>query len=125
MDITYEDFLKLLKELSYTSDNDEECSIIQTLNMLQGKWVEHILFYLCKKESARFGEIHKAYPNISKTMLSTVLKQLEQDDLVIRKQFNEIPPHTEYSLTDDGKALMPIFYEMYKWGIHHFANDNG
>lgn len=123
MEITYENFLKLLSESDYTSGGDGECPVTQTLNLLQGKWVEHILFYLCKKESARFGEIHNAYPNISKTMLSSVLKQLEQEELVIRKQFNEIPPHTEYSLTDAGKALMPIFYEMFKWGSLYLAKN--
>ena len=46
---------------------------------------------------------------VPQTMLSSILKQLETDNLVIRQHFNEIPPHTEYSLTESGKALMPIF----------------
>lgn len=123
MEISYEDFLDILTNTPDNFSESSKCPVTQTLNLIQGKWVEHILFYLCKKRSARFGEIHKAYPNISKTMLSSVLKQLEQEGLVIRRQFNEIPPHTEYSLTDDGKALMPIFYEVFKWGTKHFSDE--
>ena len=73
----------------------------------------------CKKGTSRFGEIHKENPQVSKTMLSTMLKQLEADGLVIRQQHNEMPPRTEYSLTESGKDLMPIFYEMYKWGVNY------
>lgn len=52
-------------------------------------------------------------------MLSSVLRKLEADGLVMRQQYNEIPPRTEYSLTESGKALMPIFYEMFKWGLKY------
>ena len=117
MEITYEEFLVLVRTKADNSDSDSnsECPVTQTLNLIQGKWVLNILFYLCRTDSARFGEIHKSHPKMSKTMLSSVLKQLERNGLVIRHQFNEIPPHTEYSLTENGKALMPIFYEMFKW----------
>lgn len=52
-------------------------------------------------------------------MLSTMLKQLEADGIVIRQQHNEMPPRTECSLTESGQELMPIFYEMYKWGAKY------
>lgn len=120
MEISYDEFLELVCNIPDNPGAEMECPVTQTLNLIQGKWIEHILFYLCKKNSARFGEIHKSHPKMSKTMLSAVLKQLEQDGLVIRQQYNEIPPHTEYSLTEDGKALMPVFYEMFKWGDKHF-----
>ncbi len=49
-------------------------------------------------------------------MLSNTLKELEQNKIILRKQFNEIPPHTEYSLSESGKELYPVFYEMALWG---------
>lgn len=122
MAISYADFLKLIAAIPDEPNETMGCPATQTLNTIQGKWKKHILFFLCKKGSCRFGQIHKAHPQVSKTMLSSTLKQLETDGLVIRQQFNEIPPHTEYSLTEEGKDLMPIFFEMFKWGEKHLKN---
>ena len=58
----------------------------------------------------------KAIPKITNTMLTATLRDLEELGIVTREQFNEIPPHVEYSLTDKGRALIPIFVEMAKWG---------
>lgn len=123
MELSYVEFLNHLQNTPDNPMPESKCPVTQTLNLIQGKWVAYILFYLCKKKSARFGEMHKAYPKISKTMLSSVLKQLELEGLVVRQQFNEIPPHTEYTLTESGNALMPIFYEMFKWGNKYLGNE--
>ena len=64
----------------------------------------------------RFGELKKAYPNITNTMLTNTLRDLESLGIIHREQFNEIPPHVEYSLTEKGKALLPVFFEISKWG---------
>ena len=64
----------------------------------------------------RFGELKKAYPNITNTMLTNTLRDLENLGIIHREQFNEIPPHVEYSLTEKGKALLPVFFEISKWG---------
>ncbi len=50
-------------------------------------------------------------------MLTSSLRELEKDGLVLRIQFNEIPPHVEYSLTEKGIALLPVFYAMTEWGL--------
>lgn len=52
-------------------------------------------------------------------MLTTSLRELERDGLVSRVQFNEIPPRVEYSLTEKGRALLPVFYEMTRWGFRY------
>ena len=52
-------------------------------------------------------------------MLSASLKDLERDGLVTRRQYEEIPPRVEYSLTSKGADLMPVFYEMARWGLRH------
>lgn len=118
-DIGYDEFCQLVAQAPDTPDANEGCAVSRTLDVIQGKWKEHILFYLSRKGTCRFGEIHRAYPRLSKTMLSTTLKQLEADGLVTRRQLNEIPPHTEYSLTEAGRDLMPVFYELFRWGMTH------
>ena len=94
----------------------EDCPMRRTLELLSGKWRTHIIYELCKKPSCRFGELQRAVPRITNTMLTTVLRDLESAGIVHREQFNEIPPHVEYSLTEKGKALLPAFFELAKWG---------
>lgn len=92
------------------------CPMRRTLEMLGGKWRTHVIYELCKREKCRFGELKKALPRITNTMLSSTLKELEQLGILSREQFNEIPPHVEYSLTEKGKALLPVFTELARWG---------
>lgn len=99
-----------------TGSIKDDCPVHKTLELLSGKWRTHIIYELCKHPSMRFGELKKAYPRITNTMLSNTLKDLEGLGIVHREQFNEIPPHVEYSLTERGKALLPVFFEMSKWG---------
>lgn len=94
----------------------EDCPMRRTLELLSGKWRTHIIFELCKKPSCRFGELKKAVPRITNTMLTNTLRDLESFGIVHREQFNEIPPRVEYSLTKKGKALLPAFFELAKWG---------
>lgn len=111
-DITPEEYLK--KVLSNpVSDN---CPTCRTLELLSGKWRTHIIYELCKHDACRFGELKKALPRITSTMLSTTLKELEDVGIISRHQFNEVPPHVEYALTEKGKALLPVFTELAKWG---------
>ncbi len=83
---------------------------------VNGKWRTHIIFELCKHTSLRFGELKKSIPAITNSMLTSTLRDLEKLGIIYREQFNEIPPHVEYSLTKKGKALIPVFIEISKWG---------
>lgn len=94
----------------------EDCPVHRTLELLNGKWRTHIIYELCKHPSMRFSQLKKAYPHITNTMLTNTLRDLERLGIVHREQFNEIPPHVEYSLTEKGKALLPVFFEISKWG---------
>ena len=94
----------------------ENCPMRRTLELLSGKWRTHVIYELSKKPSCRFGEQQRAISRITNTMLTTVLRDLESAGIVRREQFNEIPPHVEYSLTEKGKALLPAFFELAKWG---------
>ena len=95
---------------------NEDCPVPRTLELLSGKWRTNIIYELCKHPTMRFGELKKAYPNITNTMLTNTLRDLESLGIIHREQFNEIPPHVEYSLTEKGKALLPVFFEISKWG---------
>lgn len=111
-DMTAEEYLKKI----LTNDVHENCPMRKTLELLSGKWRTHIIYELYKNQTCRFGELKKAVPRITNTMLTNTLRDLENLGIVHREQFNEIPPHVEYSLTDEGKALLPIFVELAKWG---------
>jgi DNA-binding HxlR family transcriptional regulator len=116
-DMTTEEYYQKI----VTSEIEENYPICRTLDMLNGKWRTHIIYELCKKSTCRFGELKKAYPKITNTMLTSTLRDLEELGIVHREQYNEIPPHVEYSLTDDGNALLPVFLELAKWGEAHFS----
>lgn len=111
-EMTAEEYLQRIM----TENVSESCPMRKTLELLSGKWRTHIIYELCKNDSLRFGELKKAYPRITNTMLTNTLRDLEELGIVNREQFNEIPPHVEYSLTEKGKALLPVFFELAKWG---------
>lgn len=102
----------------------EDCPMRRTLELLSGKWRTHIIFELCKKPSCRFVELKKAVPRITNTMLTNTLRDLEGFGIVHREQFNEIPPRVEYSLTEKGKALLPAFFELAKWGEAYLEQEH-
>ena len=89
------------------------------VEMLQSKWKLQLLYWLIIKSPMRFGELKKALRGITNTMLTNVLRELEEDGFVCREQFNEIPPHVEYSLTEKGQDLLPIIYAITAWGMKH------
>lgn len=120
MDMTEEKFMETI----IASPANENCPIRKALDLFNGKWRTWILFELCKKPSYRFGELRKAIPKITNTMLTSTLRDLEEMGIIERKQFNEIPPHVEYSLTESGHALAPIFFEIAKWADQHLDTED-
>lgn len=112
-----------LQRVLSTTPSDT-CPMRRALEMLSGKWRTHVLYELCSHESCRFGELKCAIPRITNTMLSATLKDLEQQGIIHREQFNEIPPHVEYSLTEKGRALLPVFTELARWGEKYGGQEN-
>lgn len=92
------------------------CPVRKTLELIQGKWTLYVIFELSKVETIRFGELKKKLPGITNTMLTSTLRSLEEHKLVLRVQYNEIPPHVEYSLSEAGKELYTVFVETGRWG---------
>ena len=111
--LTYEEWTQKVKDGIFTEAGN--CPVTSLLLMLQGKWKFLIIYEMCIKSPIRFGELRKNIDGITNTMLTSSLRELEKDGLVLRIQFNEIPPHVEYSLTEKGIALLPVFYAMTEW----------
>ena len=96
-----------------------QCPVIATLNVIGGKW-KPIILYNLMSGTKRFGELAFRIPTISRKVLTQQLKDLERDGVVNRTYYKEIPPKVEYSLTDLGKGLSPVFKEMEVWGNNLF-----
>lgn len=97
----------------------EETGFNYTMSLIQGKYKMFILYTLMEFEVVRFNEMQKYIGSITYKTLSNTLKQLEADELVNRKEYPQIPPKVEYSLTDKGKSLIPILDSMCEWGDIH------
>ncbi len=87
-----------------------------TLSLINGKYKMTILYTLMEFEIVRFNEMKRYIGNISYKTLSSTLKELENDRLIHREEFPQIPPKVEYSLTQRGKSLIPILDGMCEWG---------
>jgi len=84
-----------------------------------GKYKPLLLYYLEANKVLRFGQLRQLVSSASKKMLTQQLRELEEDGLVRRKVFKQVPPKVEYSLTDRGKSLQPVLREMGQWGERH------
>jgi DNA-binding HxlR family transcriptional regulator len=87
-----------------------------TLSIIGGKWKMRIIYELGCESVLRYGELKRNIPYITHKMLSTQLKELENDGLITRKEYPQVPPKVEYSLSEKGLSLLPIINEMCKWG---------
>jgi DNA-binding HxlR family transcriptional regulator len=96
------------------------CPIRNVLSRFSDKWSLLILLNLQGKEKMRYKELLVSVPDISQKMLSGTLRRLEEDHLIRRKAYAEIPPRVEYSLTAMGKSLMPALQLMIEWAQKHF-----
>ena len=94
-----------------------------TLSMIGGKWRLVILYWLVEYEAIRFNELQRKIGTITYKTLSTELKGLEADGLIIRKEYPQIPPKVEYSLSDKGRSLLPIMESMCEWGTENSGKE--
>lgn len=97
----------------------EETGFSNTMSLIQGKYKMFILYALMDFGVVRFNEMKKYISGISYKTLSATLKELESDGLINRKEYPQIPPKVEYSLTDRGQSLIPILDSMCEWGEKH------
>lgn len=92
------------------------CPVSVTLNIIGGKWKALILYHL-HEETRRFNELQRLLPDITQRMLTLQLRELENDGIVHREVYPQVPPKVEYSMTAFGKTLMPVITTMYDWGV--------
>ena len=98
------------------------CPIRQVISRFGDKWSLLVLFMLNRSETGvlRFNEIRRLMTDCSQKMLSQTLKNLEQNNLVNRQVYAEVPPRVEYSLTETGLSLMPSIISLLEWAQEHF-----
>ena len=91
------------------------CSVTSFTEMLGGKWKLVIINIIRTREVIRFGQIAAAIPNISRKVLTDQLKSLEKDHIIKRKQYQQIPPKVEYTLTKKSESLCAVFKTIEEW----------
>ncbi|GEN69800.1 MULTISPECIES: winged helix-turn-helix transcriptional regulator [Chryseobacterium] len=96
----------------------DECPEIYASNLIGGQWSLAICCYLINGKM-RFGELRKKLQNITERMLTLQLRRLEEEKIITRTVFAEVPPRVEYELTEIGYKLKPIILEFEKWGNEH------
>ena len=97
--------------------NFEDTGFSYTLSLISGKHKMVILYCLMEFQVVRFNELKRYLKNISDKTLSTNLKELEADRLIVRTEYPQIPPKVEYSLSQRGKSLMAVLDQLCVWGM--------
>ncbi|QNK61361.1 winged helix-turn-helix transcriptional regulator [Pedobacter sp. PAMC26386] len=97
-----------------------DCDLTYSVCMIGGRWK---LLILCRLETGklRFSELRREICNITERMLTLQLRELENDGIIKRTVYAEVPPRVEYELTEIGKELIPIWGQLSKWGTKHRA----
>lgn len=98
---------------------NEGCPVDYTQNIISGKWKINILWNLSQR-IWRFNELQRKLAPISKGILTRQLRELEDDGMVNRTVYKEVPPKVEYSLTEKGSSFVPILRSMGEWGINNY-----
>ena len=99
------------------------CPVETTLSLIGDKWKVLILRDLLPG-TKRFGELKKSIGSVSQKVLTAQLRDMEENGLVNRKDYAEVPPRVEYSLTELGQSLKPILDAMWNWGEGYQASMN-
>lgn len=97
-----------------------DCPVRNVISRVTDKWSLLVLYTLEQNKVLRFKDLWRQIPDISQKMLTSVLRNLEKDGIVIREIFMEVPPKVEYRLTERGNSLMPHLDALLAWGIEHF-----
>ena len=96
--------------------NIYECPVTYTMDIVGGKW-KMMIVYLIAHDVNRFGKLYGLLEGVSKRTLTKQLRDLEEDGIVDRKVYAEVPPRVEYSLTSKGNRLLPVLKNIYEWGV--------
>ena len=109
----------------HTGETINDTDFGYTLSLINGKYKLVIIYWLAQHQSVmRYNELKRCLGNISHKTLSSTLKEMEADSLIIRTEYPQIPPKVEYSLSERGKSLIPILVAMCNWGSEHRTKES-
>lgn len=105
------------------TEKDIRCPLEYGLDVFGGKWKSRILCVL-SDGPLRYGAIRREMTNVTDAALAGALKDLAENDLIAREQFEEIPPHVEYSLTKKGESVIPVLQHICQWSGLFFREED-
>ncbi|PKK36740.1 transcriptional regulator [Siphonobacter sp. SORGH_AS_0500] len=103
--------------------NEPSCPVDYAFRRIGGKYKGRILWYLHLNTIMRYGELRKSLFDVTPKMLTQTLRELEDDGLITRKVYHEIPPKVEYALTETGGELTPFIEHLKDWGTRQLKKD--
>ncbi|MBR0062294.1 MAG: helix-turn-helix transcriptional regulator [Selenomonadaceae bacterium] len=100
---------------------DDKCPLLSAMEIFGSKWKLPIIWYLnaSDNQTLRYRELQRRVTGITEAMLTKCLRELERDKIITRKQYNTIPPTVEYSLTENGKSLLPALNSLSLWAENY------
>lgn len=107
-------------------EKDIRCPLEYGLEVFGGKWKSRIICVLAEKKVLRYNQLRQEMVNITDAVLSSALKELIENNIIERKQYNEIPLRVDYSLSEKGLSVVPILQSICKWSgaFHKEGNEN-
>lgn len=105
-------------------EKEIRCPLEYGLDIFGGKWKSRIICVLAEKKVLRYNSLKKEMTDITDAVLASALKELLTNDIIARKQYNEIPLKVEYSLTEKGQSVMPILQHICEWSGAFHKVDN-
>ncbi|MCQ6961079.1 winged helix-turn-helix transcriptional regulator [Mucilaginibacter aquariorum] len=105
-----------------TGDGIQRCGVEYAFKRIGGKYKARILWHL-NISTMRYGELTRTLPDVTTKMLTQALRELERDNLIVRKMYHEVPPKVEYSLTATGRALVPFLEHLNDWAQNQMRNE--
>lgn len=103
---------------------EPNCSVDYAFKRIGGKYKGRILWGLHNYPTLRYGELGRVIADVTPKMLTQTLRELEEDKLIHREVYHEVPPKVEYSLTDTGKELIPFIMHLKDWGAKQMKKEN-
>lgn len=100
------------------------CSMELTLDLIGGKWKPILIYHIGHCDKIRYGELKRLIPLLSERVLSRELRELESSKMIHREEFNEKVLRVEYTLTQDGKDVLPILNALTQWGTSYNKKHN-
>lgn len=109
-------------EMCVVDDNvrEELCPVCLTQRVMRGKW-KLVIIFLLKDSPLRFNELRKMIPKVTQAYLSSQLKELAEDGIIIRKSYNVVPPKVEYTLSDEGREFLKVVTSMGNFGMGYIS----